>query len=90
VAASAGTLLLNLRGAYAIDDAAEVALEDYVRVLLKAAAAHGVREEAATARIVAVRVEGLALGPTPGQLEDVEAFARSLVPPEGGGGLGWS
>jgi hypothetical protein len=83
-------LELRFRAAYAIDEPGEVALEDYVRVLLRAAEAHGVRDRDDPARIVAVRVVEPRLPQSPQALRDAEDFARSLVAATPGGGLGWS
>jgi hypothetical protein len=69
-----------------VDDAGEVALEDYARVVLHAEAAEAVRAGEA---LVGVHACGLEADPSPAAARDVEDFARDLAARAGGGGLGW-
>jgi hypothetical protein len=73
----------------AIDDLAEVALEDYARVVLHARAAEAVRRDEA-AGVAAVHVCGLERPPSPAAVADLVAFARDLAARAAGEGLGWS
>lgn len=81
---------LRFAAGYAIDDPGEVALEDYARVLTKAATAEGLRDPADPRRVTGVRLSGLAAAPAPALVADLEDFARSLVADPSSGGLGWS
>ncbi len=87
---SPADVLLPLSTGHAIDEPGEVALEDYARVLLKAASAEAVRDAVDSRRVTGIRVSGLSKPPTPAALVDLEAFARSLVVDPSSGGLGWS
>jgi hypothetical protein len=73
----------------AISAAGEVALEDYARVLFKAAAAEAVPEDKGAGRIIGVHLCGPAVPPDERVSEDLEAFARELAE-ESGEGLGWT
>jgi hypothetical protein len=73
----------------AVGDGAEVALEDYARVMTAALRAEAVRDEAAGGRVTAVRVIAPASPPTADQHRDIEDFARGLAEAGGGLGLGW-
>ena len=73
----------------ALSDGAEVALEDYARVLTASVRAEAVRDEAGGGRITAVRVVAPASSPTADQRRDIEDFARGLAEAGGGLGLGW-
>lgn len=81
---------LAFRAGYAIDDPAEVALEDYARVLTRAESAEAMRSAADPSRVEGVHVCGFQALPTPQLLTDLEDFARDLAHHAGGGGLGWS
>jgi hypothetical protein len=81
---------LAFQAAYPIDEAGEVALEDYTRVLLRARAAFGLRAPEPPGSVRGVHVCGLPSSPTSALLIDLEDFARSLVARAAGGGLGWS
>ena len=84
-----GCIDLSFAEAYPMDDPAEVALEDYARVLTRARAAEAVRADGADA-IAGVHVCDPERPPSPEVLSDVEGFARSLATGQAGGGLGWS
>ncbi len=74
--------------AYALDDPAEAALEDYARVVSRAEGAEAVR--GGDMRVRGVRLLG-AIGPLlPAAARDIEAFARDLATRGGGSGLGWA
>jgi hypothetical protein len=81
-----GCTVVSFAQPYPMDDAAEVALEDYARVLARARAAEAVRAEDA---VSGVHLCGAPAPPSSSVLADLEGFARSL---SGGpsGGLGWS
>jgi hypothetical protein len=83
-----GCIVVSFAEPYPMDDASEVALEDYARVLARARSAEAVRAEAADA-VAGVHLCGAGKPPSPPVLADLEGFARSL---SGGpsGGLGWS
>ncbi len=81
---------LSFQAGYPIDEAAEVALEDYARVLARARGAFGLRAPEDPGSVRGVHVCGLRASPTPALLTDLEDFARSLVSGAAGGGLGWS
>ena len=84
-----GCIDLSFAEAYPMDDPAEVALEDYARVLTRARAAEAVRAEAPGA-VAGVHVCDPEKPPSPEARSDVEGFARSLATGQAGGGLGWS
>ena len=75
--------------AYAVSPAAEVALEDYARVLTRAAAAEAVPAGDDPGRLGGVHLCAPELAPEGGLGEDIEAFARELAE-QAGDGLGWS
>jgi hypothetical protein len=70
-------------------DAAEVALEDYARELLKASRAEALRD-ARTLAVQGVRVIGATIPPALEVRRDIEDFARGLAQSGAGPGLGWS
>lgn len=74
--------------AFALDDPAEAALEDYARVLSRAEGAVAVR--GADMRVRGVRLLGAAWPLPPEAARDIEAFARDLATRGGGSGLGWA
>jgi hypothetical protein len=86
----AGCVDLGFRTPYPIDDPGEVALEDYARALTRARAAEAVRPAEDPARVHAVHVCGAGSEVTDALRTDLEDFARTLVAPPPGGGLGWS
>ena len=85
-----GCYEIDFAAALPLDEAAEVALEDYARVLTRARAAEAVRAGDDPATVRGVHVCGLATTLTPTLLRDLEDFARSLIVAGPGGGLGWS
>ena len=74
---------------YPLDEAAEVALEDYARVLTRSRAAEALRADDDPATVRGVHVCALGAAVTAPLLRDLEDFARSLLTGRGGG-LGWS
>jgi hypothetical protein len=80
---------LAFADALALSDEAALALEDYARVLARAAGAEVIRAPAGAAegRVAGVRLAGARA--TPEARADIEAFAHGLARGEGGG-LGWS
>lgn len=85
-----GCFDLAFRSAYPIDEAGEVALEDYARILARAAAAEGVRSADDPGLLRGVHVCGLGATPATALVTDIEDFARGLAAQWSGGGLGWS
>jgi hypothetical protein len=82
---------LTFPGALALTEEAAAALEDYTRVVARAAAAEVVRSPGAgeESLVRGVRLRGAQVPVTDEVAADVQAFARGLA--EGrGGGLGWS
>ena len=75
---------------YAVDDAGEVALEDYAREVTRAREVEAVRAHGDPGRIAGLHLCGLDAEPSAGLRIDVEDFARDLAARPGGGGLGWS
>jgi hypothetical protein len=77
---------LDFAAALPLSPSAEVALEDYARVLVGAEAACALHSRDA--------VRGVRLWttrpPSPAQSRDIEDFARGLAAQGGAGGLGWS
>jgi hypothetical protein len=71
-----------------LSDPAQVAVEDYARALLRAAAAEILLDEGG--RVCGVHVCGLAAEPSPEARRDLEAFVLDIAQREDGGGLGWS
>ena len=71
-----------------MDEAAEVALEDYARVLTRARAAEAVPAPGQPGAVSGVHLCGAAL-PTATATADIEGFAGSLLAGRAGG-LGWS
>jgi hypothetical protein len=71
-----------------MDEAAEVALEDYARVLARARAAEAAPADA-PGTVRGVHLCGATLPLPPATVADIEGFAESL-PALRAGGLGWS
>jgi hypothetical protein len=86
---SPGCADLRFAAPLALDPAAEVALEDYARVLLRGRDAEAIGERD-SGRVIGVHVCGAALPPGEGGRTDVEAFAREMAGRSESGGLGWS
>lgn len=85
----AGCVLVAFEGALPIDEASEVALEDYARVLARAGAAEAAPVEGEPGMVRGVHLCGTAPPLPPATLADIEGFARSLLALRAGG-LGWS
>lgn len=76
---------------YELDEAAEVALEDYARALTRSRGAEASRSAEKDPLVEGVHVCGLGASPSPPILRDLEDFARDLARrTSGGAGLGWS
>jgi len=75
---------------YAIDPPGEVALEDYARVLARAAAAEALRSPEDPERVGGVRLVAPGAELTASLRRDVEDFAKDLAGRGGGSGLGWA
>jgi len=71
-----------------MDEAGEVALEDYARVVTRSSAAEAVPAAGRSGMIGGVHLCG-ASQPAPAAIADLEGFARSLLAGRAGG-LGWS
>jgi hypothetical protein len=76
--------------ALVLNDAGEVALEDYARVLTRATRAEAIRTQAAGTRVTGVRLEGPSSPPSRAEHQDIEDFARGLASEGSGAGLGWT
>ena len=85
----AGCVLVPFRTAHPMDEAAEVALEDYARVLARARAAEAAPADGEPGMVRGVHLCGAALPLAPATVSDIEGFAESLVVVRSGG-LGWS
>jgi hypothetical protein len=81
---------LAFREGYAVDDAGEVALEDYAREVTRARDVEAVRREGEPGLVIGLHLCGLDAEPAPALRADVEDFARDLAARSGGAGLGWS
>jgi hypothetical protein len=81
---------LAFLSAYAVDEAGEVALEDYARALTRAAAVEAVRAAAGAAGVTGLHLCGVEAEPAAAVIADIEDFARDLAAGTGPGGLGWS
>lgn len=81
---------LAFGGCYPVSESAEVALEDYVRVLTRARAAEARRAEDDRSRVCGVHVCGPATALDRSVIGDIEDFARDLALRSGASGLGWS
>ena len=87
---AAGCRDLPFHAAYAVDDASEVALEDYARTVGRASAAETVRGEGGAGPISGVHLCGTGAALTEALAADIEDFARDLAVGTAAGGLGWS
>lgn len=81
---------LAFHASYPVDEPAEVALEDYVRVLMRARAAEALRAADQPGRVRGIHVCGPAVPLDRAAETDIEDFARDLATHGSGGGLGWS
>jgi hypothetical protein len=84
------TLELRLPEPLALSEAAEVALEDYARVVTRCAGASALRGDEPGAPVLALRLDGAAAPPVEAAWRDVVAFGRELVKAGQGSGLGWA
>ena len=75
--------------AYAVDEAGELALEDYARTVARAAAAELVRAADETGTVTGVHLCAAKAPLGAAGRTDIEDFARALAA-GGAGGLGWS
>jgi len=86
-------VLVPFREPVALDDPAEVALEDYARAVARAREAEAVRAagegSGVASTVTGVRLTGIASPPTPAMRSDIEDFARDLALRGEGSGLGW-
>lgn len=90
-APEAGCYDLAFQAAYPLGERAEVALEDYARVLTRSRGAEVVRAEDDPAMVTGIHVCGLGVALSQVTLTDIEDFARRMIAPgEDAGGLGWS
>ena len=85
----AGCRDLAFQAAYSVDEAGEVALEDYARTLGRAAAAEAVRSPGEAATLTGVHLCSVGAPLTTAVLTDIEDFARDLAA-GGAGRRGWS
>jgi hypothetical protein len=85
----AGCHDLAFQAGYAVDEAGEVALEDYARAFAGAAAAEVLRTAGEGSTVSGVHLCAVIAPLTPAARADIEDFARSLAA-GGAGGLGWS
>jgi hypothetical protein len=85
----AGCHDLAFQAAYSVDEAGEVALEDYARTLGRAAAAEAVRSPGAAPAVTGVHLCAVGAPLTAAVLTDIEDFARSLST-DGTDRRGWS
>ena len=86
----AGCQDIAFQASYAVDEAGEVALEDYARALGRAAAAEAVRATGEAAALTGVHLCAVAAPLTAALVTDIEDFARSLVATGGTDRRGWS
>lgn len=81
---------LAFRAGYPLPEPAEVALEDYARVLARSRAAESIRALDDPSLVTGIHVCGLGAPLRQAALNDVEDFAREMATRGAGGGLGWS
>lgn len=92
---SSGCREIRFASALTLEPPAEVALEDYARVLTRARHAEVIRAAPVPEGDDAARIAGVHLCDPEGAYEgqpaaDVEAFARDMAVPTEATGLGWS
>jgi hypothetical protein len=75
----AGCHDLTFQAAYSVDEAGEVALEDYARTIGRAAAAEAVRSSGEVAALMGVHLCAVGAPLTAAVLTDIEDFARDLA-----------
>jgi hypothetical protein len=83
-------LELRLPEPLSLSEPAEVALEDYARVVTRSARAAAVRGAEPGSPVVALRLYGREAPPEEPAWRDVVAFGRELAKAGQGSGLGWS
>ncbi len=81
--------LVSFAEPHLMDEAGEVALEDYARVLTRSRAAEAVPADGPPGRIAGVHLCGVPRPPAAAAMADIEGFAKSLLAGRAGG-LGWS
>ena len=81
---------LAFQGGYRLPEPAQVALEDYARVLTRSRGAESIRPEDDLSVVTGVHVCGPGTTPEPQTVTDLEDFARDMAIRGPGGGLGWS
>ncbi len=81
---------LSFQGGYPLSEGAEVALEDYAHVVARARGAEAIRASDDPSMVKGVHVCGLGTALSQALVTDIEDFARDLIVPAAGGGLGWS
>jgi len=79
---------LTLRSPCVLEPPAQVALEDYARVLTVAAAAEAVTSDENS--VTGLHLCGLSTAITPAAQSDIQSFASELASATPSGGLGWS
>ena len=87
---AAGCRDLAFPSRYAVDEAGEVALEDYARALTRASAAEAVRAGDDASVVAGLHLCGVGAELAASVVTDIEDFARDLAGAAGTGGLGWS
>jgi hypothetical protein len=85
----AGCRDLAFHDGYAVDEAGELALEDYAREVGGAGGAQVIRMAAEKSCVTGVHLCAVGAPLTEDALADIEGFARALAAGEVGG-LGWS
>ena len=81
---------LAFQAGYPLPEPADVALEDYARVVTRSRSAEAIRAEDDPASVRGVHVCGLGAPVHRAALADIEDFAREMAVRGAGGGLGWS
>lgn len=81
---------LVFHASYPLPEPADVALEDYARVVARSRSAETIRAEGDPSLVTGVHVCGLASPIRQAAMSDIEDFARDMALGGAGGGLGWS
>lgn len=81
---------LAFHASYPLPEPADVALEDYARVVTRSRNAETVRAEDDPSMVTGVHVCGLQAPIRQAAMSDIEDFARDMAMRGAGGGLGWS
>ena len=82
-------VVVSFREPCSMDEAGEVALEDYARVLTRSLAAEAMPAAQGPGLVIGVHLCGAVQPIPPAALADIEGFAVSLLAGRAGG-LGWS